>query len=288
MRSDTLRVPGATLYYEVRGSGPLLLMIPGGGGDAASSDGVAEILQRHYTVVSFDPRGYGRSRLDSGVPERQYVAVQREDVRLLLEHLTDEPAAIFGGSSGAIVGLDLLANHPERVRRLVAHEPPCFAILPDAAEHRAMAEEVETLARAGDPAAAGARFLAAIGNVVKPLPEGAAGTEHALAMRARQAVNGPIMFEYEFREFTSYVPDFEALAAVADRLVPAAGRETRGHLPYRPIATIAERLGRELVEFPGAHNGGFSDAPEFARQLLDALAADHITESISATPGRGA
>lgn len=45
MRSATLPVPGATLYYEVRGTGPLLLSIPGGGGDAGVFDEMAAILE---------------------------------------------------------------------------------------------------------------------------------------------------------------------------------------------------------------------------------------------------
>lgn len=35
-RTETLKVPGASLYYEVRGSGPVLLMMPGGPADAGA------------------------------------------------------------------------------------------------------------------------------------------------------------------------------------------------------------------------------------------------------------
>jgi hypothetical protein len=41
MKTDTLTVPGATLYYEVRGSGPTLLLICGGIYDAAGFAGLA-------------------------------------------------------------------------------------------------------------------------------------------------------------------------------------------------------------------------------------------------------
>ena len=62
---DTLPVPGASLYYKVQGSGPLLLMLQGGDGDAEGSDGVAAHLIDRYTVVSYDRRGLSRSKLDS-------------------------------------------------------------------------------------------------------------------------------------------------------------------------------------------------------------------------------
>ena len=51
-KSDTLQVPGASLYYEVRGSGPLLLILQGGDGDANSSDSLADHLVDYYTVVT--------------------------------------------------------------------------------------------------------------------------------------------------------------------------------------------------------------------------------------------
>lgn len=272
MRSEQLRVPGATLYYEVRGSGPLVLFIPGGGGDAASVDPIAEVLEDRFTVVSFDPRGYSRSVLD-GEPETQRVEVQAEDAFRLLSHLTDDPALIVGGSSGAIVGLDLLARHPDRVARLVAHEPPCFAVLPDAAEQRAMIEEVHALFRTEGLAAASARFLAGIGNAMKPSPEVAELPPRTAEMWTRLMANGPLMMEYELREFTSYIPDFAALSAAADRLVLAVGRETRGCLPYRPAVEIAHRIGIEVTEFPGAHNGMRTEAAEFAAQLAETFAA---------------
>lgn len=278
MKSDVLRVPGASLYYEIRGAGPLLMFLPGGGGDAGTVDPLAEVLDEHFTVVSLDPRGYSRSTLD-GAQVTQRVEVQSDDAFRLIGHLTDEPAYVVGGSAGAIVGLDLLARHPERVRRLVAHEPPCFAVLSDAVEQLAMIDEVCALFHSQGPAAAGARFLAGIGNAMKPSPALTDLSPRAAAMWGRLAANGPLMMEYELREFTSYLPDFEALRGVSDRLVMAVGRETRGALPYRPAVEIAGRLGMEVVEFPGAHNGMRTDATEFAKALVDRLIGATIVES---------
>ena len=44
MKAQTLKVPGATLYYETRGSGPVLLLIAGGGTDAGVFEAVAHVL----------------------------------------------------------------------------------------------------------------------------------------------------------------------------------------------------------------------------------------------------
>ena len=54
-KSDTLRVPGASLYYEVRGSGPLLLMIAGGGGDW---NGFVNHLTDSYSERARKPRPF--------------------------------------------------------------------------------------------------------------------------------------------------------------------------------------------------------------------------------------
>lgn len=271
MRTDTLRVPGATLHYEVRGNGPLLLLLPGGGGDAVVFDPIAETLAQHFTVATLDPRGYSHSVLDTPEPQDQRVEVQSDDAYRLITHLTDEPAYVFGGSSGAIVALDLLSRHPDRIRRLVAHEPPCFAILPDAEEQLAFIEEVHTLFRTEGLGAAGARFIAGIGGTLEPLPDPADLPPRFGAMMARLQANAPLMMEYELRQFTSHIPDFAALTRAADRLILATGHETGTHLPARPAAVLATRLGLEVTEFPGGHSG-FTDEPDaFAQLLIDTL-----------------
>jgi pimeloyl-ACP methyl ester carboxylesterase len=160
--TGTLSVEGATLYYEMRGSGPPLLLIPGGGCDAGIFDGIAGTLAGSFTVISFDPRGHSRSPLD-GPPEDQRAEIHGEDASRLLARLTPEAAFIFGSSSGAIAGLDLAARHPGQVRLLVALEPPLLRLLPDAAQARAFIGDVhETYLRAGAGQAMG-KFAAGIG-----------------------------------------------------------------------------------------------------------------------------
>ncbi|MEV5501283.1 hypothetical protein AB0M50_38400 [Nonomuraea fuscirosea] len=63
MDSGMLDVPGARLYYEVRGSGPVLLVILGGGADAAMAAPMAEILAGRHTVITYDRRGAARRLL---------------------------------------------------------------------------------------------------------------------------------------------------------------------------------------------------------------------------------
>ncbi|MBF6475406.1 MULTISPECIES: alpha/beta fold hydrolase [Nocardia] len=277
MRSETMKVPGATLYYEVSGAGPVLLLLPGSGGDAAVFDPVVEPLAEHFTVVAVDPRGYSRSVLDPGPPADIEVEVQSEDAHLLLEHLTPEgeEAYVFGGSGGAVVALDLLARHPRRLRLVIAHEPPSFGVLPDAAEHKAFVEEVYALFATEGLAAAGARFLEGIGGGVD-MPDPAGLSPLAAAMIERLHANAPRSMAHELRPITSYLPNVAALASVTDRLVLGAGRDSKGKLPHRPAEALAAQLNIPLTEFPGGHSG-FTDAPaEFAQQLLELLLAARV------------
>ena len=57
----TVKADGADLYYERRGTGPAILMISGGGGDASYYTGVAERLADDYTVLTYDRRANSRS-----------------------------------------------------------------------------------------------------------------------------------------------------------------------------------------------------------------------------------
>ncbi|MFJ8821717.1 alpha/beta fold hydrolase [Streptomyces sp. NPDC102467] len=272
--ADRLRVPGATLYHETRGEGPPLLLLPGAGGDAAVLDPVADALADTFTVLTHDPRGYSRSTLD-GPPAEQRVDVHADDALRLLDAVAPgEPAYVAGASSGAIVTLDLLARHPERLRGALAHEPPSWSVLPDAAEQLAFFQEVYDTFMAEGLGAAGERFMAGIGPVLLPMPHEDPLAERTRAMRQRLSANAPLALRYEHRSFAAYVPDLDALAAASTKLTLAAGTGTRGHLPYRPAALLADRLGLPLAEFPGAHNGWSTHPAETAELLRTHLLGD--------------
>ncbi|GGQ25653.1 alpha/beta fold hydrolase [Streptosporangium pseudovulgare] len=165
VKTGILPVPGANLYYEVRGSGPVLLLICGGIYDAAGYAGLADRLADRYTVVTYDRRGNSRSPLD-GPPEPQSIAVHADDAHRLLTAVgvtEDEPACVFGNSSGAVIGLELAARHPGRVRAMVAHEPPVFELLPDRDHWRAVARDVADAFREGGAGQAMGVFAAGMG-----------------------------------------------------------------------------------------------------------------------------
>src|ERR687895_2498612 len=92
-------------------------------------------LASHFpdrTVVTYDPRGLGRSTRKDGRVDH-VPAVQAEDVHAVVEALGAGPVEMFASSGGAVAALALVAAYPEDVTTLVAHEPPLIPVLPDAA-----------------------------------------------------------------------------------------------------------------------------------------------------------
>src|SRR5215467_177864 len=78
-KTATLKVPGASLYYEVTGSGPVLLMISGAPADAGAFAAIAAQLADRYTVVTYDWRGDagpGRRRRLSARDPRRWAGVR--------------------------------------------------------------------------------------------------------------------------------------------------------------------------------------------------------------------
>ncbi|MBG0857683.1 alpha/beta hydrolase [Streptomyces spinoverrucosus] len=271
----SLRVDGATLHYETRGQGPLLLLIPGGTGGAASFDGIADALATEYTVATYDPRGMSRSTLDDPEAE-QRVAEHADDAFRMLELLSPgEPARVFGASAGAIAALHLLAAHPERIERVVAHEPPVVEVLPDAPEHRVLIARVQETFRIQGLMPAMAVFAAGLkkdGDNAGPKAEVELPPQ-AAERAERTMANLPYFIGRIVPSFMSYAPDIHRLEALSDRLVLACGQDSSGELPYRPAAFLAERLGTELQHFPGGHTGLTTHPAEFADRLRKGLEA---------------
>jgi len=171
-KTRTLDAPGAVLYYDVRSNDastkPVLLLI----GSPMGAEGFVT-LAGHFTdrtVVTYDPRGAGRSKRTDGALETA-VEEQADDLHRLIDVLGAGPADIFASSGGAVNALALAARHPEQIRTLVAHEPPSAQDLPDREQVLAVCEGIkQTYLREGfGPGMA--MFIAMVSHD-GPLPDG--------------------------------------------------------------------------------------------------------------------
>ncbi|MER6945804.1 alpha/beta hydrolase [Nonomuraea sp. NPDC000554] len=259
----TLDIPGGRLRYEIRGSGPLLLVVGAPMGAAAFAP-LADALAADHTVLTHDPRGIAGSPLDD--PEQDSTPELRaDDVAALLDALGAESADVFGSSGGAVTGLALVARHPGRVRTLVAHEPPLLELLPDAAERRATVEDiVATFHREGHEAA-WRKFMISSGfDEDAAPPQQGEPSQQDLADSAR-------FFAHELRGTTRYVPDVAALTAGPARVVVGIGATSGGLVTHPTSTALAELLGTPPVVFPGDHGGFLWKPVEFAEVLRKAL-----------------
>ena len=256
----------AGVYYQERGAGPLLLIIPGGPGDADAAAGMVRYLERSYRVVTFDRRGQSRSPMGAGVAG---VETHSEDVHQLLASLTDEPALVLGSSLGALIGLDLVTRHPEQVRVLVAHEPPSTDLLHEVDRAAAIRDRVdaEALFQRDGVGAALRKFIEFTG----VRRDGREADADLFRPTAATTANAEFFFRWDAPAVRSYRLDLERLRESDVRIVPAAGSTNSDVWLHRCGRGLAEQLGKELVEFPGGH-GAFSSHPRgFAARLDQVL-----------------
>jgi pimeloyl-ACP methyl ester carboxylesterase len=273
LKTETLPVPGASLYYEVRGSGPVLLMIPGGPMDADGFIQIAERLADSYTVVTYDCRGNSRSPMPGSWDELT-VGLFADDAHRLLDALGPDQAYVLGSSGGATYGLDLVARYPDRVRTLVAHEPPVSELLPDAARYHALNEQIGETYRSEGTFAAMQMFMKGVGFGDGGPPRPGEQTPEVAAAAGRTRGNLALFAGRLVPVIGNYQPDVAALQRSSTRIVVGVGDEsTPDQMVYRTAHALAERLGGQPVRFPGAH-GGFGSHPDgFAAVLREVLAA---------------
>jgi pimeloyl-ACP methyl ester carboxylesterase len=270
MMSHTLDVRGAHLYYEVRGSGPVVLLV-GSPMGAALFAPVADALAADHTVVTHDPRGISGSRLDN--PDEDTSVDQRaDDVAAIVDALGVGSADLFGSSGGAVTGLALVTRHPGRIGTLVAHEPPVQGLLPDAAERRADVDDIVATFHREGPAPAYAKFMALVGaQTASRMANAGRDPMPAQQPTAQDIANGARFLGHDMAATTRFVPDVGALRATTTRVVIGIGGTADIPLAQRTARALAERLGVAPVEFPGGHVGFVEHPLEFANALRSVL-----------------
>jgi pimeloyl-ACP methyl ester carboxylesterase len=258
--THTLDAPGAVLHYDVRrnvaSSDPVLLLI----GSPMGATGFAT-LAGHFTdrtVVTYDPRGAGRSKRTDGARQTT-TEEQADDLHRLILALDAGPADIFGSSGGAVNALALVAGHPEQVSTLVAHEPPAAQELPDRERVLAACAAIHaTYLREGfGPAMA--KFFALV-SLEGPIPAGFAdqpGPDPAsfgLPAEDDGSRDDPLL-GLNMLTTPSYRIDAAALRAAPTRIVIGVGVQSAAMMAGRAAVAVAGRLGTAPVTFPGGHDG---------------------------------
>lgn len=243
MSTHTVEHEGAELRYELRGDGPLLLLIAGRGGHSARYAGLARRLAGTYTVLTYDRRAPGAD-FDMGQQARDAAAVIRA---------VAPRAAVFGQGAGGSVAFELAAQVPDTVTELVVHEAPAITLLPDAPKWLAIARRVRaTHERDGLDAA-----LTLAGLSPADFPDPAAAE---------------LFLAREFPAVVLHTPDLDAVRRTGIPVVTAAGEASRDTCLEQSARIQAEHLACRYTRFPGGHQGFESDADAFAPALCTTLA----------------
>jgi len=273
----TLNAPGAVLHYDVRRNNastePILLLI----GSPMGADGFIS-LAGHFTdrtVVTYDPRGAGRSKRTDGASATT-VEQHADDLHRLIDALGTGPVDIFASSGGAVNALALVAGHPEQVHVLVAHEPPAAQELPDREPVLAVCEGIKQAYLREGFGPAMARFIALV-SYEGPIPGGFAdqpGPDPAafgLPTEDDGSRDDPLL-RLNMPSCPAHRHDFEALRAGPARIVVGVGAQSAAMMAGRAGIAVAERLGTDHVTFPGGHDGFLGETDAFAitlRKVLD-------------------
>lgn len=116
-RAGLAPVNGIRLWYAVFGHGEPVILVHGGLANANYWGLQVRALAPHYEVIVLDSRGHGRSTRTAAPFTYDLMA---SDVLALMDYLHIRRAALVGWSDGAIIGLDIAINHPERLTKLFA------------------------------------------------------------------------------------------------------------------------------------------------------------------------
>lgn len=281
----TISLPGVDLVYDVHGPAPEetgqrpLMMI----GQPMDASGFAALIAQFpdRAVVTYDPRGLGRSVRKDGRSDHQ-PRTQAEDVHAVIEAVGAGAVELFASSGGAISALALVARFGADVATAVAHEPPLTPLLPDAGAAERAYAAVRRRYQSHGFGAGMAQFIAMTSwqgefddayfaqSQVQPEAFGLPSADDG-------SRDDPLLSD-SFAAMIAFRPDAEALKAAPTRLVIAVGEESLGTLTGRTAVATAEALGLEAVVVPSHHAGfaggefGQTGQPEaFARRLREVL-----------------
>jgi pimeloyl-ACP methyl ester carboxylesterase len=280
-----LETAEADIAYDVRGPLPIadgrppLFMI----GQPMDASGFGT-LASHFpdrTVVTYDPRGLGRSTRKDGRVDHS-PTVQASDVHAVIEALGAGPVEMFASSGGAVTALALVAAYPGDVVTLVAHEPPLIPVLPDAEAAERARAGVRDAYEAKGSSAGMAGFIAMTswrGEFTDEYFAQPPADPVAFGMASEDdgSRDDPLLSDRSWA-VSSYRPDVDALGAAPARIVIAVGEESEGTFTGRTALATAALLGQQATVFPSHHGGflggefGYAGQPEaFAHKLRDVL-----------------
>lgn len=115
-----VRIEEGVLHYKVYGKGRPLLFLNGGPGySSIGYEGIAKMLKEGRKVILFDPRGTGKSKIDTLTDQTVTIVKMTRDIERLRKHLKIKKWDVMGQSYGGVYAQFYVAFYPERIRKLL-------------------------------------------------------------------------------------------------------------------------------------------------------------------------
>jgi 3-oxoadipate enol-lactonase len=230
------------------GSGPPLLLLHEGVGDARMWDPVWPQLTTAFRAIRYDVRGYGRSP----APTEQYTLLG--DALAVLDHFGVETAHLTGCSMGGMTSLELALGQPERVRTLVLLCPGISGY--PYPENPELEARFEALQAAGDQE----------GLIRLALEQwGAAGPDPLVTELMRSAMRA-WAYEAEFQQ--AGTPVYDRLGELRAPTVLMVGDKDDAGLIASNEAAVQRIPGCELIPMPGVDHYPTVRSPEQVTQTI--------------------
>jgi 3-oxoadipate enol-lactonase len=273
----TLRVNGATLWYEEHGAGPETVVFAHGllwSGRMFDAQ-VAELEDR-FRCVTFDFRGQGRTEVTADGYDMETLSA---DAAALIEALGCAPCHFVGLSMGGFIGMRLAARHPELVRSLVLMEtsadPEPAANVP---RYRLLGGIVRLLGSLGMRLVMPRVMRIMFGRTFLEDPAREADRR---VWRERGMANRPRGITRALAGVIERKPIYDELGKIAVPTLVMVGDEDVATIPAKAERIHAAIAGSRLVVIPGAGHTSSVEQPDVVNAALEGFLAS-VTEA--ATP----
>ncbi len=292
-----MKTAHGTLFCRREGSGPTLLLIHGVACDSEFFRQASAILVEHFTVISYDRRGYSRSIPAEGEADFSVWAhaedaaeiiraeLKRKSVENQQSKLSEEIEAaecsnedtgnedgvfVAGCSAGGAVAAALATKYPELVRQVFLHEPLMRGSGELAAEQDAFWEKLRKGAEKHRIITCMMHFVNAMGGMNRDK----AG--QSMEQQSRNLKNLELFLEKEMDSFSNLkLEDFNISVPVT----VACGSDDKTGMFHRSAYQAAEAKGWKHRIVPGYHNFA-SDEPEaFAKCIKEEFLENYVYSS---------
>ncbi|KAL4866237.1 cytochrome P450 [Aspergillus spectabilis] len=269
--------PTTPLHYKSQGSGPLLILIPGGHGTSLLFTPVAQSLSSHFRVITYDRRGYHRSsHLPHPIPGSHAIQKHTDDLAQLIRYIQsnrDEQVTIFGSSWAAYIAINLFLCYPHLAGKVILHGPIYVSILPQATQETLRPKIFEML-RTFKEKGSGAANRLLMPLISSPPGDRAEFTQTSVYWDLTRLSTDFFAqwYEHEYADCLTFSLPLARLQlpGYKEKLVLMVGDEPAAlPFPTDPAMIMARVLGTPVMRVPGGHMGYVTREGEFAEQMKE-------------------